>query len=111
MISSLEEGTGFIRLGAVGGSGDCRRRAEGLMVEFWRILVPYEWLTVEWSGTRVVSMMALFCVVATWSIGCWTLKMEYDYNKSIYSTSDDDEDNIRVLFDEKDIRNGGGGND
>lgn len=57
IISVLEEGTGFIRLGAVGGSGDCRRRAEGLITEFWRILVPYEWLTVEGSGTRVLSLL------------------------------------------------------
>jgi hypothetical protein len=30
------------------------------------------------------------------------IKIEYDYNKSIYSTSDDDdEDNVSVLFNEK----------
>lgn len=33
-ILSLGVGTGFIRLGGAGGSGDCRRRAEGLMMEF-----------------------------------------------------------------------------
>jgi len=37
---SLGVGTGFNRLGGAGGSGDCRRREEGLMIEFCRILVP-----------------------------------------------------------------------
>jgi hypothetical protein len=31
---SLGVGTGFMRLGGAGGSGDCRRRAEGLIIEF-----------------------------------------------------------------------------
>jgi hypothetical protein len=34
MTLSFGVGTGFMRLGGTGGSGDCRRRAEGLMKEF-----------------------------------------------------------------------------
>lgn len=45
MVLSLGMGTGFMRLGGAGGSGDCRMRAEGFITEFCRILVPYECFT------------------------------------------------------------------
>lgn len=69
---SLGVGMGFIRLGGAGGSGDCRIRAEGLMMEFCRILVPYECWAEVVGGTRAL-LPRLGAVATIESIAHWTL--------------------------------------
>jgi hypothetical protein len=92
---SLGVGMGFIRLGGAGGSGDCRRRAEGLMIEFCRILVPYECWAEVVGGTRALLPRLGWAVATIESIARWTLMGRTIIIKD--STSDE---GLRVVMEE-----------